>query len=47
MTVGGKVIVTNAYRKHSQKMTKQDMESLRIAIRSRRDYLSRVKEGSY
>lgn len=41
------IIITNAYRKHSQKMTKQDREELRISIGYRRDYLNRVKEGTY
>lgn len=41
------IIITNAYHKHSQKMTKQDAEELRIAVRYREDYLRRVKEGRY
>jgi len=47
MTIGAKVIITNAYHKHSQQMTKVDMECLKIAIRYKQDYLNRVKEGNY
>lgn len=47
MTQGTKVIVTNAYRKHSQEMTKQDLEILKIAVRYRADYLKRNQEGTY
>src|SRR3989338_10264686 len=44
---GAKVIITNAYRKHSQQMTKLDLESLNVAIRYKQDYLRRVKECVY
>lgn len=47
MTVGRKIIVTNAYRKHSQRMTRQDLRILQTAVDFRSDYLRRVKEGSY
>jgi len=47
MYKGGKVIITNAYRKHSQKMDKQDREKLKVAIKYKKDYLKRVKEGIY
>ncbi|MFH1259406.1 MAG: hypothetical protein ABII74_06320 [Elusimicrobiota bacterium] len=47
MTIGAKIIVTNAYHKHSQKMTKQDMEHLRTAVRYKQDYLNRIREGTY
>jgi hypothetical protein len=46
-TAGAKLILTNAYHKHSQKMAKHDLEQLRIAARYREDYLKRVKEGMY
>lgn len=42
-----KVIVTNAYHKHSQKMTKADLEYLNIAVRYKQDYLRRVEEETY
>ena len=42
-----RVIVTNAYHKHSQKMTKLDLEALEVAARCRADYLRRVQEGGY
>ena len=47
MYKGGKVIVTNAYRKHSQKMTREGKEKLKIAVKHKKDYLRRVKEGTY
>ena len=46
-TEGAKVIVTNGYHKHSQQMTKADLEHLRIAVRYKHDYLKRVKEETY
>lgn len=47
MTAGAKVIVTNAYHKHSQQMTKSDLESLKLAVRYKNDYLRRLREGTY
>ena len=44
---GRKIILTNAYSKHSQKMTKQGLESLEIAIKYKKDYLKRSREGTY
>ncbi|MDD5657252.1 MAG: hypothetical protein PHF00_08365 [Elusimicrobia bacterium] len=46
-TEGAAVIITNAYHKHSQQMTRQDLEELRTAGRYRNDYLRRVREGTY
>jgi hypothetical protein len=46
-TEGSTVIITNAYHKHSQQMTKQDLEELRTAGRYRQDFLRRIKEGTY
>lgn len=46
-TAGRRIVVTNAYHKHSRKMTKADMERLAYAARARQDYLRRVREGSY
>lgn len=46
-TAGAKVIVTNAYHKHSQQMTKADLEDLKLAVRCKDDYLKRLKEGAY
>ena len=46
-TAGAKVIVTNAYHKHSQQMTKADMENVKLAVRCRQDYFRRLKEGTY
>ena len=47
MTIGAKIIITNAYHKHSQQMTKADLECLQTAVRYKQDYLKRVKEGAY
>ena len=47
MTDRAKMIITNAYRKHAQQMTKADLELLRQAVRFKTDYLNRVKEGTY
>ena len=44
---GATLIITNAYHKHSQQMSRQDLEELRIAVRYRQDYLRRVREGTY
>ena len=44
---GGKIIIVNAYRKHSRQMTKQDKEKLKISVKYKKDYLKRVKEGTY
>ena len=46
-TAGRKVILTNAYHKHSQKMTRLDLDQLAISTRYREDYLRRMKEGTY
>ena len=44
---GRKVIITNAYHKHSQQMSQDDLGKLRAAASMREDYLRRVREGSY
>ena len=41
---GGKIVLTNAYRKQSQKL---DRKALAKAIEIKKDYERRVKEGSY
>ena len=41
---GGKIIITNAFVKKSQKLKKQDKD---CAISARADYLKRVKENTY
>jgi hypothetical protein len=46
-TEGSVMIITNAYRKHSQKMTKKDIDVMNTAIRYREDYIQRLKEGVY
>lgn len=44
---GAKIVITNAYHKHSQQMTKIDLEQLKIAVKCRDDYMRRVREGTY
>src|SRR5437867_304416 len=46
-TSGAKVIVTNAYHKHSREMTKLDLNELRLAVKLRADYINRVLERTY
>jgi hypothetical protein len=47
MTAGKKVIIVDAYRKHSQQMGKKDLNLLRSAVQAKNDYLNRVKAGTY
>jgi len=47
MTVGRKVIIVSAYRKHSQQMTKKDLNLLKSAVQAKHSYLNRVKAGTY
>ena len=47
MTIGKKIIIVDAYRKHSQQMTKKDLNLLKTVIVARNDYLSRTKAGTY
>jgi len=47
MTVGRKVIIVDAFRKHSQQMAKKDLNLLKTAVLARNSYLDRTKEGAY
>ena len=47
MTVNKKIAITNAYHKHSQKMSRQDLEKLEISVKYRTDYFRRTREGTY
>jgi hypothetical protein len=47
MTDGRRLIITNAYSKHSQKMGSTDLDKLRTAANYRDDYLRRTRAGSY
>ena len=47
MTEGRSIVITNAYQKHSQKMTAGDKKKLGVAAKCRLDYLKRVQEGTY
>src|SRR5689334_10574852 len=43
---GAVVVITNAYHKHSQKMSKKDLEHVKLAVQYRGDYLRRVGEAT-
>lgn len=47
ITDGRRIIITNAYRKHSQKMGRTDLDKLKTASAYRQDYLRRVGNGNY
>ena len=47
MSMGRKIILTNAYQKHSNKMARQDLEKLKIAVHYGMDYQRRLREGTY
>ena len=47
MVTGRRIVITNAYRKHSQQMGKVDLDKLKIAAAYRSDYLRRVANGTY
>ena len=47
MTSDRKIIILSAYLKHSQQMSKKDLNLLKTAIAAKHDYLSRVNAGSY
>ena len=47
MTTDARIIITNAYHKHSQQMTHADIGCLKTSVRYQQDYLRRVKEGTY
>jgi hypothetical protein len=45
MTTGKKIVILNAYRKHSQQMTKKDLNLLETTVAAKNDYLRRAREG--
>lgn len=47
ITTGSRIIITNAYTKQAQKLTKKSKDLLAAAIRSKGDYLRRCAEGTY
>jgi len=47
IAAGRRIVITNAYRKHSQKMGKTDLDKLKTAAVHREDYLRRVGNGTY
>lgn len=46
ITDGRRIIITNAYRKHSRKMGRTDLDKLKTASAYRQDYLRRVGNGN-
>lgn len=42
-----RVILTNAYKKGAQKLTKKAKQALKTAIEMKKDYENRVKKGTY
>lgn len=46
-TADRKLVVTNAYKKESQKMDRSGRAALHIAIQSKQDYETRRKQGAY
>jgi phage-related protein len=44
---GSKIIITNSYKKQTQKNTKREKEQIKKAIESKKDYASRRKSGIY
>jgi hypothetical protein len=46
-TIDARIIVTNAYHKHSQKMTKADLQCLKASVHCKQDYLTRSQNGTY
>ena len=47
MTEGRKIIIIDAYRKHSQQMAKKDLNQLKTVIETKGNYLYRIKAGTY
>ncbi len=45
MTVGKRIVILNAYRKHAQQMTKKDLNLLETAVSAKNDYLRRLQQG--
>lgn len=46
-TIDRRIIITNGFKKKTQKLGKREKEFLKMAIKARCDYLKRVKEGNY
>jgi hypothetical protein len=47
MTMGRKIIILDAYRKHSKKMAKKDKNLLKTVIIAKHDFENSVKAGLY
>lgn len=47
MTIGRKIIILNAYRKHAAAMTKKDLNLLKTVIAAKVDYDHSIKTGTY
>jgi hypothetical protein len=46
-TIDKKIIITNGFKKKTQKLGKREKEALSFAIKAKRDYIKRVKEETY
>lgn len=44
---GGKIIVTNSYKKQTQKNTKREKVQIKKSVEMKRDYVSRTKLNKY
>ena len=47
ITIDRKIIITNGFKKKTQKLGKREKEALNFAIKAKRDYIKRVKEDTY
>ena len=46
-TSAKKIIITNGFKKKTQKLGKREKKSIKFAIKAREDYFIRLKEGIY
>lgn len=46
-TLDKKIIITNGFKKKTQKLGKREKEAVNFAIKAKKDYLKRVKEENY
>ena len=46
-TIDKKIIITNVFKKKTQKLGRRKKEALSFAIKAKRDYIKRVKEETY
>lgn len=46
-TIDKKIIITNGFKKKTQKLGMREKEALSFAVKAKRDYIKRVKENTY